>query len=263
MNRLLSNAVTSDRAIVGLSLAGITALGWLYVIVEADKMSRMDESMAMPHMMSWDASYLGFLFVMWSIMMVAMMVPSVTPMVMMFTTVNRKRRESDRTDLVPVGVFASGYLIAWMVFSAAAAVAQWTLHAAALVSPMMTSSSAILGGALLIAGGIYQWTPLKYACLIHCRTPMSFLMTSWRPGPDGRARHGVAPRLVLRGVLLGSDGAPVRRGRDERVVGCGHCGLRVHRESRATGRPSRAGGRRPARGRRNLGDPPGHDVVSG
>lgn len=191
MNRLLSNAVTSDRAIVGLSLAGITALGWLYVIVEADKMSRMDESMAMPHMMSWDASYLGFLFVMWSIMMVAMMVPSVTPMVMMFTTVNRKRRESDRTDLVPVGVFASGYLIAWMAFSAAAAVAQWTLHAAALVSPMMTSSSAILGGALLIAGGIYQWTPLKYACLIHCRTPMSFLMTSWRPGRIGALVMGL------------------------------------------------------------------------
>ncbi len=191
MNRLLSNAVTSDRAIVGLSLAGITALGWLYLIVEADKMSRMDESMAMPHMMSWDASYLGFLFVMWSIMMVAMMVPSVTPMVMMFTTVNRKRRESDRTDLVPVGVFVSGYLIAWMAFSAAAAVAQWTLHAAALVSPMMTSSSTILGGALLIAGGIYQWTPLKYACLIHCRTPMSFLMTSWRPGRTGALVMGL------------------------------------------------------------------------
>ncbi len=191
MNRLLSNAVTSDRAIVGLSLAGITALGWLYLIVEADKMSRMDESMAMPHMVSWDANYLGFLFVMWSIMMVAMMVPSVTPMVMMFTTVNRKRRESDRTDLVPVGVFVSGYLIAWMAFSAAAAIAQWTLHAAALVSPMMTSSSAILGGALLIAGGIYQWTPLKYACLIHCRTPMSFLMTSWRPGRTGALVMGV------------------------------------------------------------------------
>ena len=191
MNRLLSNAVTSDRAIVGLSLAGITALGWLYLIVEADKMSRMDESMAMPHMMSWDASYLGFLFVMWSIMMVAMMVPSVTPMVMMFMTVNRKRRESDRTDLVPVGVFVSGYLIAWMAFSAAAAVSQWILHAAALVSPMMASSSAILGGALLIAGGIYQWTPLKYACLIHCRTPMSFLMTSWRPGRTGALVMGL------------------------------------------------------------------------
>ena len=191
MNRLLSNAVTSDRAIVGLSLAGIAALGWLYLIVEADKMSRMDESMAMPHMMSWDASYLGFLFVMWSIMMVAMMVPSVTPMVMMFMTVNRKRRESDRTDLVPVGVFVSGYLIAWMAFSAAAAVSQWILHAAALVSPMMTSSSAILGGTLLIAGGIYQWTPLKYACLIHCRTPMSFLMTSWRPGRTGALVMGL------------------------------------------------------------------------
>ena len=191
MNRLFSSAMTSDRAVVGFSLAGITALGWLYLIVEADKMSRMDMSMAMPHMMSWDASYLGFLFVMWSIMMIAMMVPSVTPMVMMFTTVNRKRQESDRADLIPIGMFVLGYLIAWAAFSGVAAIAQWALHALALVSPMMSSTSVYLGGGLLVAGGVYQWTPLKYACLVHCRTPMSFLMTSWRTGRTGALVMGL------------------------------------------------------------------------
>ena len=192
MNRLVSAIVNSDRAVVGACLAGITALAWIYLIREAEEMSRIDMGMAMPQMTTWDAGHLGFLFVMWSIMMVAMMVPSVTPMVMMFTMVNRRRRQDpDRGFLLPTGIFVVGYLIAWSVFSAGVSVAQWGLHAAALLSPMMASTSAILGGSLLIAGGVYQWTPLKYACLVHCRTPMSFLLTSWRPGKGGALIMGL------------------------------------------------------------------------
>ena len=191
MSRLISTIVNNDRAVVGMSLAGITVLAWVYLILETEKMSRMDMGMAMPQMATWGLGHLGFLVVMWSIMMVAMMVPSVTPMVMMFTTVNRKRQEEGRRDLLPIGIFVSGYLIAWAFFSAGVSVAQWILHAAALMSPMMTSTSAILGGGLLIAGGIYQWTPLKYACLVHCRTPISFLMTSWRPGRRGALIMGL------------------------------------------------------------------------
>ncbi len=191
MKRLHSRAATGDRAVVGLGLAGLAALSWLYLVVQADGMPRMDTGAAMSHPMPWDPGYLGFLFVMWSIMMVAMMVPSAAPMVMMFTAVNRRRRDSDRADFVPVGAFVLGYLAAWTAFSAAAAAAQWVLHAAALVSAMMTSTSAVLGGVLLIAGGVYQWTPLKHACLVHCRTPMSFLMTSWRPGRTGALAMGL------------------------------------------------------------------------
>ena len=194
MKRLLSRIAVGDRVIVGLSLAGVAALGWLYLIVEADRMSRVGMDVAMPHPASWDVGYLGFLFVMWSIMMVAMMVPSAAPMAMTFATVNRKRREARRADLFPVGVFVLGYLVVWTGFSAAAALAQWILHAAALVSAAMTGAGATFGGALLIAAGVYQWTPLKHACLVHCRTPMSFLVTSWRPGRTGALvmglRHG-------------------------------------------------------------------------
>lgn len=197
MNRRLATiltGVTGDRAVVGLGLAGVAALAWLYLIVEADRMSRMDVAAAMPHPAPWDLGYLGFLFVMWAVMMIAMMTPSAAPMAMTFAAVNRRRREAARADLFPVGVFVLGYLVVWTGFSAAAALAQWVLHAAALVSAAMTGVSATLGGALLIAAGVYQWTPLKRACLVHCRTPMSFLVTSWRPGRTGALvmglRHG-------------------------------------------------------------------------
>jgi predicted metal-binding membrane protein len=202
VRRYLSSFMNSDRAVVGLSLAGITVLAWIYLIREADRMT----SMAMPQVATWDVSYLGFLFIMWSIMMVAMMVPSVTPMIMMFMRVNRKRQESDRTDLLPVGVFVLGYLIAWFIFSVGVAIGQWALHAMTLVSPMMSSTSTNLAGGLLIAGGAYQWTPLKHACLIHCRTPMSFLVTSWRKGRIGAVIMGLQHGLFCVGccwVLMG------------------------------------------------------------
>ncbi|TMP98954.1 MAG: DUF2182 domain-containing protein, partial [Verrucomicrobia bacterium] len=86
---------------------------------------------------------------------------------------------------VPTGIFLLGYLAVWAVFSALAAVAQWILHSTALLSPMMVSTSPILGGALLVAAGVFQWTPLKNACLTHCRSPLSFLMTGWREGKLG------------------------------------------------------------------------------
>jgi len=75
-----------------------------------------------------------------------------------------------------------------------ATLAQWGLHSAALLSPMMVSTSPFLGGMLLLAAGLFQWTPLKYACLTHCRSPLSFLMTDWREGHRGALimglRHG-------------------------------------------------------------------------
>ena len=124
------------------------------------------------------------LFLMWTEMMVAMMIPSAAPMILTFALVNRKRRESERP-FVPTGIFLLGYLVVWTGFSVLAAVAQWILHAKALLSPMMVSTSPMLGGALLLGAGVFQWTPLKNTCLAHCRSPLGFLMTDWREGRWG------------------------------------------------------------------------------
>ncbi len=119
-----------------------------------------------------------------------MMLPSAAPMILTFSTVNRKRREQEQP-FVPTGIFVLGYLAVWTIFSALAALAQWALHATALLSPTMASTSPFFGRALLIAAGVFQWTPMKHACLRHCRSPLSFLMTDWREGKSGALRMGL------------------------------------------------------------------------
>jgi len=103
-------------------------------------------------------------------------------------------------------LLAAGYLAAWAGFSVGATLVQWALHEAALLSPTMASTSSALGGALFVAGGIYQWTPIKDACLTHCRSPIDFLATNWRKGPLGAVRMGLHHGLYCIGccwVLMG------------------------------------------------------------
>lgn len=188
-------AIKRDQMIVLVGLVGVSVLAWTYMLYLAWDMKNMDVGMkvAMPQMLSWGALDLVLTFVMWAVMMVAMMVPSVSPMVLLFATINRKRR-AEQSPFVPTSVFLLGYLVIWTGFSAIATSAQWGLHSAALLSPMMVSTSPIFGGVLLVAAGIFQWTPLKHVCLKHCRSPLEFLMKDWREGTRGALimglRHG-------------------------------------------------------------------------
>lgn len=184
-----------DRTIVMVGLAGIITISWSYMFYLAWNMSNMDMGMemAMPNMQVWGIADFLFMFIMWAVMMVAMMTPSAAPMVLMFSKFNRQHHEQ-RTPFLATGIFLSGYLIVWTGFSAVATVAQWGLHSLALLSQMMVSTSPILGGLLLIGAGIFQFTPLKHACLNHCRSPLGFFMTEWREGKQGALlmglRHG-------------------------------------------------------------------------
>ena len=151
-------------------------------------------AMAMPAMHAWSWVEVGALVVMWAVMMVAMMTPAAAPMILMFGTIYRRRTAEGRP-AVPTAIFVLGYLVVWTIYSVVAAVAQAGLHAAALLSPAMAATSPLLAGGLLVAAGVFQWTPLKRACLAACRSPLSFLMTSWREGRAGARvmglRHGV------------------------------------------------------------------------
>jgi predicted metal-binding membrane protein len=138
----------------------------------------------------WGGVDFLFRFGMWAVMMVAMMVPTAAPMILLFATVNRRRREQ-QGPFVPTGVFLAGYVVVWSGFAALATLAMWGLHSAALLSSMMVSTSPLLGGALLVVAGIYQWSPLKRICLTHCRTPLGFLMGEWREGTWGALRMGL------------------------------------------------------------------------
>lgn len=182
-----------EYLIVGGGLAGIALVGWAYMVYMAWAMANMDQvSMWMPPVASvaWSAWDYFMLFVMWATMMVAMMTPSTLPMVVMFATLNNQRRRQQQS-YTPTFVFVAGYLIAWTAFSVLATVAQWPLHSAGLLDPMMDSRSYLMSGLVLIVAGIYQWTPAKDACLHRCRSPLSFLMTEWRDGSGGALTMGI------------------------------------------------------------------------
>ena len=184
----LETVLKRDRSVVLGGLIGIALVAWAYTGYLAWDMHHM--AMTMPQMQGWGVVDLLLLYLMWAVMMVVMMVPAAAPMILMFVTINRRRREQQQP-FVPTAVFLAGYVLVWAGFSAVATLAQWGLHTAALLSPMMVSTSPVLGGILLIAAGLFQWTPLKYACLSRCRSPLGFLMTEWRDGMRGALHMGL------------------------------------------------------------------------
>lgn len=184
-----------DRAIVLGGLAGVVACAWLYLFYLADGMSGgMAESgqsaMAMVHAQPWDAGDTLAMMVMWVVMMVGMMLPSAAPMILLYAGISRKHRAAGRP-YPSAAVFTGGYMAAWTGFSVAATAVQWALHGLLLLSPMMTTTSPLLGAGVLVGAGLYQFTPLKGACLRHCRSPLAFLMTRWRDGSRGAFLMGL------------------------------------------------------------------------
>jgi predicted metal-binding membrane protein len=190
----IDNLLKRDRWFVLSGLAGVSLLSWFYLARMAQEMSGSASTCLMPMSASWAVGDFFTTFLMWAIMMVAMMIPSAAPMVLTFTAVNRKRSAID-TVFVPTWIFVAGYLLIWTVFSLLATLLQWGLHAASLLTPMTLTVGPLLGGGLLMAAGIYQWTPLKKSCLTKCVAPLDFLLTEWREGASGAMvmgiRHGM------------------------------------------------------------------------
>jgi predicted metal-binding membrane protein len=194
MKFALPNLLRGERLTVLLALAGVTAIAWRYLFVAQLDMS-MPAMSAMPDMpMPFDATWV---FAMWWIMMIGMMLPSAAPMILTFATVQRRKRERDEP-YVPTALFVAAYLIIWGGFSLAATAAQWALQQSALLSPVLTLAPP-LGGVVFIIAGLYQLTPLKYACLSHCRSPFAFVLNHWRDGWFGALRMGVGHGLYCLG----------------------------------------------------------------
>jgi len=213
----LEAVLKRDRLIVLVGLSGVTVLAWLYLVMLAAQMSDSMPNMsgmanmsgtdmlAMLKLRAWTAQDFVLMLLMWVVMMIGMMLPSAAPMILLFAIVNRKSQQQGNP-FVPTSAFALGYLLVWSGFSVAATVLQWGLEQAALLSPMMVSTSPLLGGIILVAAGVFQWTPLKQACLIHCRSPIAFIMHGWRPGIGGAIRMGLEHGVYCLGccwILMG------------------------------------------------------------
>ena len=202
-----------DRVVILAAVTAVTAVGWAYLGYVTWNMRDMGpmtmaSAMVMPRADHWGTVELPVLFLMWTMMMVAMMVPSATPLVLMFAWANRRQGNGSRV-VGSAAMLLLGYLFVWTGFSGLAAWAQWSLHNAALLSSMMASTSGLLSGLLLLAAGAYQFTPLKRACLDHCRSPLGFVTSEWRGGRWGAfimgLKHGgycVGCCWILMSLLL-------------------------------------------------------------
>jgi predicted metal-binding membrane protein len=190
-----------NRMVVASLLLLVAALAWAFTVHQAILMDEMEAAMWRDMNMSingmepsWNAIDAAMLFVMWSAMMAAMMIPGASPMITTFATINY-RRQARAAPYVPTSAFLLGYLIVWVGFSVIATALQWVLQTLGLLTTMMQSSSYYWSAALFGAAGIYQLSPLKAMCLAHCRSPNVFVLTEWRDGTLGAVvmglRHGL------------------------------------------------------------------------
>jgi predicted metal-binding membrane protein len=203
-----------DRLITLAGLVVLCALAWLYVAMGAglgmsarqmttlaffphqqvqDAMQRMPGMHADAGQSGWALTTWALMIGMWWVMMIAMMTPSAAPTILLYARVHRAAlaREQFRDEVAPTGAFATGYLSVWLGFAVAATALHWALEHTGLVSTMMMGSrSRWLSGAVLIAAGLYQLSPLKNVCLAQCRAPASFLARHWRPHALGALRLG-------------------------------------------------------------------------
>lgn len=195
----VENLLRRDRLVVLGGLITITVLAWVYLMTIAAQMNEMGGDMAgMAQLRSWMAVDFLLMFSMWAVMMLGMMVPSATPVILLYARVCR-RQSNGGQPFAPTGAFFMGYITVWIAFSIAATMLQWGLEQAALLSSMMVSISPLFGGLVLIAAGIYQGMPYKKACLRHCRSPVEFLSTRWRPGVRGALVMGLEHGLYCLG----------------------------------------------------------------
>jgi len=184
----LEAVLRRDRLIVASALGVIAALAWAYVLWLAADMDMGGMNMSGFRMVPagmgimarasapWTPVEFSLVFVMWAVMMIGMMAPSAAPMILMYARAGRQARTTGKP-LAATGWFAAGYFLAWAGFALAATSVQWVLEREALLDARMASANNVLAAMVLIAVGIYQWTPIKNACLVQCQSPFRFLIT--------------------------------------------------------------------------------------
>jgi predicted metal-binding membrane protein len=188
---VLSAALRRDRQMVAGAITIVIALAWLYLFEMAAMTPAMDSMALVTQPRPWTFGYGAMMFVMWAVMMVAMMLPSALPMLLIHARMCRQQQLEGRP-YAPSSLFAAGYLAVWTLYSAGATLLQWGLDTASLLSPMMVSNNAIFGGAVLIVAGAYQLTPFKEICLHKCQSPFGFLAQHWQPEGRGAFKMGLS-----------------------------------------------------------------------
>jgi predicted metal-binding membrane protein len=161
----------------------LAAVGWF---ITGERMAGMDMGPGT------DPGAFGFWVSAWVVMMAAMMFPSIAPMVVMYVRIQQGKRAMDR--VAPAGataLFVGGYLIVWSTAGLVGYTVLWLGHEVSPGFLAWDEGGPYVAGAVILAAGIYQLTPLKDVCLTKCRSPFAFLFTAWRPGRIGALRMGI------------------------------------------------------------------------
>ena len=207
----LETLLRHDKWIVGAGLVTITVLAWVYLLSGAGMAMNTSEmavlsfipyqhagmSMNMPGMnmiaSDWSPGHWAIVLMMWWIMMIAMMVPGAAPMILLYARVIRHAQRNEQTTRITglTSFFVIGYLVSWLLFSVIATSLHWGMEQNDWISMKMITNKGWLSGSLLIAVGIYQLTPLKAACLRHCRSPAEFIAGHMKKGNLGALQMGL------------------------------------------------------------------------
>jgi len=194
MARWIEVVLRHERTVTLAGLTALVALAWIYLLRLSHEAVSM-AAMGMAHLGPWTPADAALAAGMWSVMMVAMMLPSAAPMILVFVTVNLRRGLDANAPYVSTGLFTLGYLLVWGVFSVGATAAQWGSQRAAVLAEATLALTPLAGATVLVAAGLWQLTPLKYACLARCQSPIGFLLAEWRQGRRGALvmglRHGL------------------------------------------------------------------------
>jgi predicted metal-binding membrane protein len=186
----LESALRYDRTPLLVLVVLLPLVSWMWIVVMArDMYGPMTGASAWMMTAIWDVPHLLLLWAMWAVMMAAMMLPSASPMLLLYGVV--ARRSQHATAARHIYALAAGYLMVWTVFSLGATTVQRALVALLLVSPMMEITKPAVGATLLLVAGLYQLTPLKRACLGRCQSPLGFLVSRWRTGFSGAFTMGL------------------------------------------------------------------------
>ncbi len=184
-----------DSFLIITALVLVSLLAWVVTVREMGSMGlgMMTHSMTMGQPFS--LSNAGLYIVFWGVMMVAMMFPSVAPMVVLFSTIARRKQEQneqqDTSRPSPsVWIFVAGYTLLWTLTGGVAYAGDLAMQSLPHAFPSLRTYGSLIGGATLIIAGLYQLTPLKYLCLTQCRSPFGFLVQHWQEGARGAFRMG-------------------------------------------------------------------------
>jgi predicted metal-binding membrane protein len=191
----LEKSLSNDRLIVLAGIAIVSVIAWMHMAGMTFESGSLLSHHSGHH---WSASTLLSHFIMWIVMMVAMMLPTAGPMILTFATISRGQKQK-KQPYVNTFVFVFGYIIVSVGYSLLATFLQWWLYTHAMLTSLGASNSYILSGILLCVAGFYQWSNLKHACLRFCRNPFNFLMGNWREGGTGALYMGLKHGLLCTG----------------------------------------------------------------